>query len=243
MSQVDPPQSDPGQEISLVAAEEQNKQIMKAFENLVERFTPWLLEFGSWIFGGLIAFTLLVIASLFTIGPVDRAITISTAAFAFALPLNLTGLLLLRLVNDLKHVDFEEELEQAFKGTDPIVREQAASHKTLESMRKRRTILFLSYSLGILALSALLTLVGMIAVLWHMAWWIGVTFFVIVIMCLVFVIIAISTPRPPESPEEKKRKQRYREELSRQAKERRRQNREELTKQAKEQNQKKEEEP
>ena len=239
MSQIDPPQSDPNQEISLVASEEQNKQIMKAFGNLIERITPWLLEFGSWIFGGLIAFTLLVIASLFTIGPVDRAITISTAAFAFALPLNLTGLLLLRLVNDLKHVGFEEELEQAFKGTDPIVREQAASHKTLESLRNRRTIFFLSYSLGILALSILLTLIGMIAVLWHMAWWIGVVFFVIVIICLVFVIIAIFTSQPPESPDEKKQKQHYREELTRQAKERRRQYRGELSRQAKEQSQKK----
>lgn len=239
MSQIDPPQPDPNQEISLVASEEQNKQIMKAFGKLVERINPWLLEFGSWIFGGLIAFTLLVIASLFTIGPVDRAITISTAAFAFALPLNLTGLLLLRLANDLKHVGFEEELEQAFKGTDPVVREKAASHNILESMRKRRTIFFLSYSLGILALSVLLTLIGMIAVLWHMAWWIGVVFFVMVILCLVLVIIAIFTSQPPESPDEKKQKQHYREGLTRQAKERRRQYREELSRQAKEQSQKK----
>jgi hypothetical protein len=239
MSQIDAPQPDPDQEISLLASEEQNKQIMKAFENLVERISPWLLEFGSWIFGGLIAFTLLVIASLFTIGPVDRAVTISTAAFAFALPLNLTGLLLLRLVNDLKHVGFEEELEQAFEGTDPVVREKAASQNTLESMRKRRTIFFLSISFGILELSVLLILIGMIAVLWHMAWWIGVAFFVIVILCLVLVYIAISKSQPPESPDEKKQKRHYREELTRQAKERRRQSREELARQAKEQKQKK----
>jgi ABC-type multidrug transport system fused ATPase/permease subunit len=241
MSQIDPPQPDPDQEISLVASEEQNKQIMKAFGNLVERINPWLLEFGSWIFGGLIAFTLLVIASLFTIGPVDRAVTISTAAFAFALPLNLTGLLLLRLVNDLKQVGFEEELEQAFKGADPIVREKAASHNTLESMRKRRTVFFLGYSLGILALSVLLTLIGMLAVLWHMAWWIGVAFFVIVIICLIFVIIAIFTSQPHESPDEKKQRQHYREELTRQAKERRQQYREKLSKHEKEQKQKEEE--
>ena len=144
MSQTDPAPADPQQEISLAASQEQNKQIMKAFENLVERITPWLLEFGSWLFGGLIAFTLLVIASLFTIGPVDLTILIATAAFAFALPLNVTGLFLLRLVKDLKQVGFEKEFEQAFQGVDFTVEQQATSKKALDAMRKRRTGVFLS---------------------------------------------------------------------------------------------------
>jgi MFS family permease len=219
MSQIDPPKADHNHEISLAVAEEQNKQIMQAFGKLVERISPWLLEFGSWIFGGLIAFTLLVIASLFTIGPVDRAITISTAAFALALPLNLTGLFLLRLVNDLKHLGFEEELELAFQNTDTTIREQATSPKTLESLQKRRTVFFLSYSLGLLVLSIMLTLIGMIAVLWHMAWWIGVIFIIMVIICTVFVIVAFVTSQPPDSPEGKEQKRRYRKELTRQAKE------------------------
>ena len=241
MSQIDPPQPDPNQEISLVASEEQNKQIMKAFGKLVERITPWLLEFGSWIFGGLIAFTLLVMASLFTIGPVDPAITVSTAAFALALPLNVTGLFLLRLVKDLKQVGFEEEFAQAFQDVDFTVREQVASPKALESLRKRRTGFFLGYSLGILAVSILLTLTGMIAVLWHMAWWIGVIFFVMVLISQVIVILALVTSQLPESPEEKEQKRRYREELTRQAKEQKRRYREESTRQAKEQYQKNEE--
>jgi ABC-type multidrug transport system fused ATPase/permease subunit len=241
MSQTDPPQADHNQEISLAVSEQQNKQIMKAFGNLVERITPWLLEFGSWIFGGLIAFTLLVIASLFTIGPVDRAITISTAAFALALPLNLTGLLLLRLVNDLKNVGFEKELEQAFQDTDSIIREQAASPKTIESRQKRRTNYFLSYSLGMLALSIVLTLVGMIAVLWHMAWWIGVIFFIMVLICPMIVFVAFVTSQPPDSPEVKEQKRRYKEELTRQAQEQKRRNMEKLARQSKEHDQKKEE--
>jgi hypothetical protein len=239
MSQTDPAPGDPHKEISLAAAEEQNKQIMKAFEKLVERITPWLSEFGSWIFGGLIAFTLLVMASLFTIGPGELTITVSTAAFAFALPLNVTGLFLLRLGKDLKQVGFEEEFTQAFQDVDFTVGEQVAFPTTLESLRKRRTGFFLAYSLGLLALSVLLTLTGMIAVLWYMAWWIGVMFFVMVIISLVGVIAALVTSQPPESPEEKERRRRYREELTRQAKERKRLNREELTRQAKEQDQKK----
>src|SRR5215471_19580868 len=150
MSQTDPAPVDPQQKISLAAAEEQNKQIMKAFGKLVERISPWLLEFGSWIFGGLIAFTLLVMASLFTVGPVDPTIIVSTAAFAFALPLNVTGLFLLRLVKDLEHVGFEQEFVQAFQDVDFTVEEQAPSPKTLASLQKRRTGFFLAYSLGIL---------------------------------------------------------------------------------------------
>jgi ABC-type multidrug transport system fused ATPase/permease subunit len=238
MSQTDPAPADPQQEISLAASQEQNKQIMKAFENLVERITPWLLEFGSWLFGGLIAFTLLVMASLFTIGPVDPTITLSTAAFAFALPLNVTGLFLLRLVKDLKQVGFEKELEQAFQDVDFTVEQQATSKKALDSMRERRTGVFLGYSAGILALSIILTLIGMIAVLWYMAWWIGVIFFVIVIICPVIVIVALFTSQPPETPEEKERRRRYREELTRQAKEQKKRQKEELTRQANEQHQK-----
>jgi hypothetical protein len=240
MSQTDPAPIDPSQEISLAASEEQNKQIMNALGKLVERFAPWLLEFGSWIFGGLIAFTLLVMASLFTIGPVDPTITISTAAFAFALPLNVTGLFLLRLGMDLKQVGFEEEFAQAFQDVDFTSGEQVAAPQKLESWRKRRTGYFLAYALGILALSVLLTLTGMIAVLWHMAWWIGVIFFVMVILSLIIVIVAFVTSQLPESPEEKERRRRYREELTRQTKERRRRSREEEIRQAKERNQKNE---
>lgn len=219
MSQTDPAPADPHQEISLAASVEQNKQIMNAFVKLFERITPWLLEIGSWIFGGMIAFTLLIIASLFTIGPVDATILISTAAFALALPLNLTGLILLRLVKDLKQVGFEVELAQAFQDVDSTVREKVVSPKSLESWQKRRTGFFLGYSLGILALSVLLTLTGLIALLWYMAWWIGVIFFVMVIISLVIVIVALMSSQPPTSPEEKEQKRRYREELTRQAQE------------------------
>lgn len=202
--------------------EEQSKQIMKAFGKLVERITPWLVEVGGWIFGGLIAFTLLVMASLLTIGPVDPAIMVATTAFALALPLNVTGLILLRLIQDMKHIGFEEELTQAFQEVDFTVREQVVSPKALESWRKRRTGIVLGSSLGILALSLVLTLTGMTATLWHMAWWIGVAFIAMVIISQVSVIVAIVT----SSQEEKEQKRRYREENTRQAKERSKKNKE-----------------
>src|SRR5947209_10371871 len=179
MSQTDPTPADPHQEISRAAQEEQYKQsrkpiwqatpgeVWKAFGKLVVRITPWLFEFGSWIFGGLIAFTLLVMAALINVGPVDPAILVATAAFALALPLNVTGLILLRLIQDLKHVGFEEELAHAFEEVGFTFGEQIPSPTAVEILPKRRTGVVLSYSLGILALSVLLTLTGMIATLWY----------------------------------------------------------------------------
>ncbi len=227
MSQTDPAPADPHQEISRAGPEDQDKQSMKqiwqatpdevrkAFGKVLERITPWLFEFGSWIFGGLIAFTLLVMAPLFTIGPVNPAILVATTTFALALPLDVAGLVLLRLVQDLKHFGFEEELVQAFQEVGFTV----TSPTALEAQRQRRTGVVLSFSLGILTLSALLTLTGMIATMWHMAWWIGVVFFAMAVLSFVIVIVAIATSQPPDSPEEQEQKRRYREEMTRQAKE------------------------
>src|SRR6266852_3175756 len=218
MSQTDPAPADPHQETSRAAPQEQNKQNMKAFGKFVERITPWLFEVGSWSFGGLIAFTLLVVASLLTVGPVDPAIMVAMTAFALALPLDVAGLILLRLVQDLKRVGFEEEVVQVFQDVGFTVGEQMASPTALESLRKRRTGIVLGDSLGILALSGLLTLTGMTAALWHMAWWIGVVFLAMVLISLAMVIVAIITIQPRGSQEEKEYKRRYREEMTRQAK-------------------------
>ena len=239
MSQTDPAPSDPHQEVSAAAPEDQHKQsseriwqatpdeVWKAVGKLVEGIAPWLVEFGSWIFGGLIAFTLLVMASLITVGPIDPAITVATAAFALALPLDLVGLILLRLVQDLKHVGFEEEVAQAFQEVGFTVGEQVASPTALEALRKRRTGTVLRYSLWILALTVLLTLTAMTAALWHMAWWIGVVFFfVMALISPAIVILALVTSQPPDSAEEKEQRRRYREEMIKQAKEQTKKNEE-----------------
>ena len=208
MSQTDPAPAASRQDISLAAPEEQFKQTVTASEKFVERITPWLLEVDSWVFGGLIAFTLLVVGSLLTIGPVDPAILVATTAFALALPLHLTGLILLRLVQDLKRVGFEEELVKAFQEVGFTKDSQVPAPATLEAMRQRRTRIVLGYSLGILALGVLLTLTGIMSALWHMAWWIDVCFCAMVLLSLVIVTLVIVTSQPPDSLEEKERKRR-----------------------------------
>lgn len=223
MSQTDSVQGDPHQEILPATSEEQFQQTRKAFEKFVGQITPWLIEVGSWIFGGLIGFNLLVLAPLFTIGPVDSAVIVATAGFALALPLNVTGLVLLRLVQDLRHVRFEDELAKAFQEAGFTDGVPVPTPTALEALRERRTGIVLSSSLVLVTLSGLLTLAGMMATLWHVAWWIGVSFGAMVVLSL-FIIIRAITSQPPDWPEVMKQERRDREEIVRQAKERDRKN-------------------
>src|SRR5215467_4198853 len=111
MSHNDPKPPQDQAEIALHEMEEQSKQTMKAFGNYLEAITPWLLEFGNWIFGGLIAFNLVVVASLLTVGPTRLSILVSIAAFACALPLNLTGLFILKLMQNMKDMKLDELMQ------------------------------------------------------------------------------------------------------------------------------------
>ena len=190
---------------------------MKALEAVTESITPWLVEFGTWIFAGLIGFALIVIAPLVTLGPVETTIIVSTVALALTLPLNLTGLLLLRLVQDMKR--YEDKLAQGFHDASLILGSEFAFPLAANPTQKRRTEIILLVSLGMLAVSALLTLIGLTAALWHVAWWIGVLFLLMTIISLGIVVVALSVVRPPQSQEERARKQRYADEMIRRAEE------------------------
>jgi hypothetical protein len=190
---------------------------MKAVEAVTESITPWLVEFGTWIFAGLIGFALIVIAPLVTIGPADTTIIVSTVALALTLPLNLAGLLLLRLVQDMQR--YEEKLAQGFHDASAILGADFASSLAASPTQKRRTEVILICSLGILTVSALLTLTGLTAALWHVAWWIGILFLLMTIISLGIVVVALSAVRPPQTQEERERKQRYADEMIRRAQE------------------------
>lgn len=226
MSQSDSTPTNPQQGVPQADPEEQSKQSMKALGNLVERITPWLFAIGSWIFGGLIASNLIVVASLITVGPAHPAILVSLAAFACALPLDVAGLFLLRLVQDMKDVGIEDHVVHAFQDAGFPIEDYFPPLQARESLQKRRTDVALPYSVGIAALSIVLTLTGMVAALWYMAWWIGVVFLAMVILSQVLVIVMIVRSLPPESEAEKEQKRRYRENLTRQRKEQRKTERE-----------------
>ena len=176
---------------------------------LVERITPWLLDLGNWIFGALIAFNLLVLSALLTIGPVDKAVLIATATFALALPPDVAGFLLLRLAADMKSVDLEQVATQAFveAGFEAQARGPAPSPNEAQQ-RRARVVLRFSYAL--LSLTIVLTFIGVTAALWHMAWWIGGAFVgtAVVSQAVVFVAMAStgadtiwSTPAGETEPE------------------------------------------
>jgi len=191
--------------------DERARQSLHAIDRLLDRTTPWLSEIGSWIFGGLVAVNLVVISSLLTVGPVDTAVRISVTAFACALPMSVAGIIVLRLTKDLTDVGVDDLALQAFKESGfpdidayfPPVADRAA-------LRERRASLALRYSLAIAATSAGLTLAGLVAALWHMAWWIGAVLLVMAALSVGLVLVVFAHAQPPESAWEKTLKQRGR---------------------------------
>jgi MFS family permease len=192
---------------------------MEAVEKLIENITPWLAEFGAWIFAGLTGFAMILLASLITVGPTEPNIIVSTVALALTLPLTLpltlAGLLLLRLVQDLQR--FEDKLVQGFHDASLIMGTQFIFPLENSSAQTRRTQIILLFSLGLFTLSALLTLTGLIAALWRVAWWIGIAFVLMTIISLGIVIVALITIQPPESQEAREQERRYGEEMIRRA--------------------------
>ena len=73
------------------AIDEQAARTFRGLRNLAARITPWLIDVGSWILGGLTAVNLVVISALITVGPIDASIRIATAALAAALPSLFSG--------------------------------------------------------------------------------------------------------------------------------------------------------
>jgi len=163
-----------------------------ALTRLVDSITPWLLDLGNWIYGGLIAFSLVLLGVLLTIGPVDMAVKIATTAFALALPLDVTGFVLLRLFADMEKVSLRELGAKAMVEAGFTV-EGGDSTSAGEGKLRR---VALRYSYGVLTWTVLLTLVGVTAALWHMAWWIGLVFVATVLASQGVALVAVSALGP-----------------------------------------------
>jgi len=194
------------------AVDEQAARSFRGLRNLAERITPWLVDVGSWIFGGLTAVNLVVLSALITVGPVDAAIRASTAAVAAALPLNVAGIILLRLIKDVNDVGLDDLTLRAFQDAGfPEIEAYFPSPVERAPRHARRSRVALLYALGIAAVSIALTVTGMAAALWHMGHWIPVVLLSAVILSAVLVTVAIAHGLPPESAAEESLKQRYRE--------------------------------
>src|SRR5580765_226077 len=170
------------------AVDEQSARTFSGLRNLAERITPWLVDVGSWIFGGLTAVNLVVISALITVGPVDAAIRTSTAALAAALPLNVAGIILLRLIKDVNDVGLDGLTLRAFQDAGfPEIDAYFPSPVESASQHARRSRVALLYALGIAAVSIALTVTGMAAALWHMGHWIAFILLSAVVLSTVLV--------------------------------------------------------
>jgi predicted RND superfamily exporter protein len=162
-----------------------------AFTALLESIAPWLLELGNWIYGGLIASTLVLLGVLLTVGPVDPAVKVASAAFALALPLDITGFVLLRLFADFAKSGIAEMSTKAMIDAGFTVE---GGPPTFASSKVRSVAL--RYSYRVLFIAVLLTLVGLTAAFWHMAWWIGLIFLVSVVVSPIILMAAIGAIGP-----------------------------------------------
>ena len=197
LSDGKPAPAEPHQGGASPAVDEQSARTWRGLRNLSEQITPWLVDMGSWIFGGLTAVNLVVISALLTVGPVDAAVRASTAALAAALPLNVAGIVLLRLIKDVNDVGLDDLTLRAFQDAGfPDIDAYFPSPAERESQYARRSRVALLYAMGIAGLSLALTLTGVAAAVWHMGRWIAFVLLAMVILSVALVGIAVTTAGP-----------------------------------------------
>jgi len=178
--------------------DERARQSLDAISGLVDRTAPWLAEIGSWVFGGLVAVNLVVISALLTVGPVDRAVRTAVALLACALPLNVVGLVVLRLSKDLTDLGVDDLALKAFKENGfPDIDAYFPAGSDRAALLKRRAGVALRYSLAIAALSAAVTLAGLVASLWHMAWWIGTILLAMTVLSVGLMLVVFAHAQQP----------------------------------------------
>jgi hypothetical protein len=161
-------------------------------KNLIDRIGPWLLDLGNWIFGAIIAFNLLILGALLTVGPVDPGVIIASTAVALSLPLAAGGFFLVRLTTDMRNADLEPIATQAFQEAGFAVDQTQLTQIFRKSRESKRTRIVLAYSYGLLAFTVLVTLIGITAALWHMQWWIGIVFAAAAVASVGIVVAAIA---------------------------------------------------
>ncbi|HTO99986.1 MAG TPA: hypothetical protein VMJ64_01330 [Anaerolineales bacterium] len=198
-------------QIEPIDFENQSRQSIEGLLNLLEKISPTLFDVGGWVLGGLIALNLVVIGAVIPVGGIDTPILIAAGAMASALPLNVAGLLLLRLIKDMKGIRIDELAREAFQDAKfPEIEAYLPADQDSASLFKRSSNVTLLYSAGIIIFSTTLTLSGLVAVLWHLAWWLGVILLVMVILSTVLTLAILAHSLPPDSEQEKELKKLYR---------------------------------
>ena len=122
------------------------------------------------------------------------------------------GIILLRLVKDVKDIGLDDLALRAFQDAGfPDIDAYFPSTRDRASLHARRSRTVLLYSLGIAVLSTALTLIGLVAALWHMRPLIAFVLLSATVLSAILVALVIASALPPDSDAEKSLKQRYRE--------------------------------
>ena len=155
---------------------------------------PWLMELGNWIFGGLIAFNLVILGAVLTIEPLDVAVKIAITADGLALPPCVVGLILLRLVADVRSIRESQTAKQALHDAGFALEGLPQSERQAAGRRLDRVIL--RVTIGLMIVTVLLTLAALTAALWHAAWWIAAAFLAVLAFSLgILVLFAMQLAR------------------------------------------------
>jgi len=121
------------------------------------------------------------------------------------------GLCLLRLVKDMKEVGIDDLTLQAFKDAGyPDAEAYFPEPRERKAQQSKRSRVAFWYALGIAGLSVVLTVTGLVAALWYMAWWVGVVALVVALASTLLVAAVFLHAQPPESGAEVEAKRRYR---------------------------------
>lgn len=147
------------------------------------RLAPWQVDLGSWVFGALIAVNLLVLAALLTTVAIDGAVIVATTSLALALPMDVAGIWLLRLLRDIREGTLTELIAtQTGRDAGTAVEGQPVTTDAFTAVMNKRVRRALGFTYGVLLLASMLTLAGISAALWHIAWWIAVSFLAMTVL-------------------------------------------------------------
>lgn len=174
------------------------RQAITGLSRLLEGIAPWLVEVGTWVFGGLMALNLVIIAALITVGRADSAVLVAATAFGAALPLEAAGMILLRLGNDVDDIRLDKLALRSFEQARfPDIRTYFPPPGRRTILHRRRLRVTLGYVLAVAASTGVLTIIGIVSALWHMAPWVGEASLAAVFLSIILVLVAVSHAMPP----------------------------------------------
>lgn len=141
----------------------------------------WLYEVGGWIFTGLIAVALMIVLNLITVGIADRVLLVAGLVLAAALPLNLAGLWIVRYIQNLDQALAEAKPPVARQPIEDESTVMVASAQIFSAKKRKFTNDIITI---ILALSVLLTLLGLSLALWHISGAVAIVFLLAILVGL-----------------------------------------------------------